>query len=397
MSQDPRIDENAPELLRASPSLQADENKDGIDEELTALRTMDQELSHQLEQAERQLSDQQAFRLSLQQRIQELHGEADDFTSRHESLCSSLGAMRREMKEWNDASAVYYDWLVVKNHLDDAEEKVKTLQDRIRDAPANVINDRHRTHDALAQIKRFLNQYIVSAVCTQLGNFGASEQRFTSSSMQDAVIPELTELAGRRERFLHEVCNDADYRAEESIRLESSHKTIAEQCLTEAVDLEATKNDQLQKIEDAFQGERSTLLRIKARLEAEAKEIEFHMKRGTLAKGSTKMTSADVRLHEKFTAQQDELKQQLQSFEALRNEKLQLEREAESSLHRLIKSREDQNRQKSSARARLDELRHFRELLGEERADWLRMKREMQDVIVSQQAKIRAATVDAAA
>lgn len=368
----------------------------GIDGELAALRAMDQELSQQLVAAEQQLVEQGGLRRSITARIEELHDEVKEFTRQQNEARASMSAMRQEMKDWNEASAVYYDWLQSQNTLDDVLRREKALQDQVQNAPASVLKGRHRAHDALALMKRFIQQHVMPAVWTQLGSCGAAELRCTSRTVLETSIPMLLDNAAKREKLLHEFCSEADYRAEESMRLESTHKTIAEQCLTESVDVCDTKNDQLQKIENAFQEEKMALLRIKARLEAEAKEVEFHMKRGTLAKGSTKMTSADIRLHDKVTSQQDDLKLQLQSFEALRSEKLQLEREAEASLQRLIKAREDKARLKAHAKAKLDEMRRFHEQLEEERADWIQARKEMHELVVQQQTKIRASAVDAA-
>ncbi|CUG88795.1 Hypothetical protein, putative [Bodo saltans] len=318
--------EPLPEAPKPSPHVA---EPSGVDAEVAALRGVDEELSLQLFLAEQQSSEQQALRNSIRARIDELHDEATNYRRRHDEARSTSQSMRQEMKEWNGASDLYFDWLARMNAADEARNKISTLQSEVDAGPANILKAKHRAHDALSQLRRHLNRYIMSSVCTQLGNFGAAELRSSSTAMLEMNIPSLIDGAAKREKSLQEACNDADYRAEESIRLESSHKTIAEQCLTEAVDLDTTKNEQLQKIEEAFREERAGLLRVKARLEAEAKEIEFHVKRGTNARGTTKMTSADIRLHDKVASQQDELKLQLQSFESLRNEKLQLEREAE--------------------------------------------------------------------
>jgi hypothetical protein len=368
----------------------------GVDAEIAALRGVDEELSLQLFLAEQQNSEQQALRNSIAARIHELRKETDDCRRRQEETRSTTLSMRQEMKEWNGASEVYFEWLARMNAADEARNKVSALQTEIDAVPSNILKAKHRAHDALSQLRRYLNRYIMSSACTQLGDFGAAEMRCSANMMLEVNIPSLIDGATKRERDLQEACNDADYRAEESIRLESSHKTIAEQCLTEAVDLDTIKNEQFQKLEEAFREEKAALIRVKSRLEAEAKEIEYHVKRGTNARGTTKMTSADIRLHDRVASQQDELKLQLQSFESLRNEKLQLEREAEASLHRLIKSREDQLRLKAHARSRLDEMKRFHEQLHEERADWMLAKKEMHELILQQQAKIRAATVEAA-
>lgn len=367
----------------------------GIDSEVASLRHMCDELTHQLEDVDQQILERQQLTRSMASRVTSVHEEADLWRRRSSDIRTCTANMRNDIADWDAAGVLYQEVASITSRLNRAQHQITEMQQLIDAVPQNVHRSRQRAHAAINDVNQFLSKYILSLTFSALSAYGGAEQRLSSAHISEVVVPQLADLTTSREKRMYELCSDVDYRTEESLRLESSVKTITEQCLTDSIDVETSKHQEFVKIQAAFDEERQALLRAKSRLESEMQEIEFHAKRGTFAKGSTKMTSTDILLHDKVTAQQDEMKVMLSSFDALRNEKLQLEREAESSLQKLMKSRDEQAKSKSLVKSKLDELRAFHGKLSEEKVEWVQLKREMQEMIVQQQSKVRTTAVEA--
>lgn len=371
-----------------------------IDEELAALRHLDEELARQLNLHNEQEAERAALLEACVRRTESLNAERADVKRRAALIQKNVASMEAEVKEWSQAeaecSAACSTLQALQSQVMERLEAETNMQNQISAAPSVDAVEKKRIAAGLQDVLNFLSNYLLSITFTRLSERGGLEY-LSGDAETEKSVKGLLDFMELRERNLHEVCGECDYRNEESLRLESSLKTQVEQSLMDVVDLQSTKQAQLEAIAHAFSEERHALMRIKTRLETEAKEIEFHLKRGTMGKRETKMTSAELKLQDKVSGQQDEVRKLLESFEQMRNEKAQLEREAELSLNKLLRNREEQQKEKVHCKARLDDVRKFRSVLEQERTEWIATKKDMQELVVVLQNRIRAADLTAAA
>lgn len=366
--------------------------------EVEALHAIDDELTHQIETMDQELQSSQDVFDSFLRKRESLESEAEELTRRAEENRRRVHMMRHEMQSTSETEVVHSEWVAKKNILDEVLKREKHLKRQVHiELPSRMTQEARVTAEALAEILKFIDVYVSPVTQRHATLRSSAETRIDPLHLIQQTIPAMIEFSEQRERVLHQLCCDVDYRNAESNRLETSTGILSHQKEGETVDAMEQKERQLRRITDGMNEERNALLRVKARLETEAKEVEYHIKRGTMSRRSTKLSGEEGRLYDVVSAQTEQNKKLLQQFEALRSEKMQLEREAEQSLQRLLRGREEQAKQKAQLRLSVDEIRQFSEQLREEQRQWLAMKRDMNELLILQQRKIRTQTAQQAA